>query len=80
MNFAWPLRRWGAADLQDLIGDGVGFFETGVIGRATAFADNGTDGYLFADANADGNFTVADDMFIVLTGQTTLAITDISFG
>jgi hypothetical protein len=70
-----------AADMEDFIGDGVDFFDTGVVvDRATAFADDGTDGYMFIDANSDGDFTQADDMVINLVGVTSLAITDISFG
>lgn len=70
----------GIANLEDFIGDGADFFDTGLADRAVAFAHDGTDGYVFIDANSDGNFTQADDMFIELTGVTTLAITDISFG
>jgi|AZII01.1.fsa_nt_gi hypothetical protein len=75
-----------AALLQAAIGDGVGFFDTGVVDRATAFlsydavtAANDT-GFLFVDANGDGDFTEADDIVIELAGVTSLAITDIQFG
>jgi len=70
----------GAAAMQAFIGDGVDFFDTGVVDRATAFADDGANGFLFVDANADGNFTQGADMMIELAGVTTLAITDIQFG
>jgi len=69
-----------AAAMETFIGDGVDFFDTSVVDRATAFADDGIDGYLFIDANSDGDFTQADDMVINLAGVTSLAITDISFG
>jgi len=68
------------ADLEAFIGDGVGFFDTGVVDRATAHATYGGNGYLFVDANSDGDFTQADDMMVELTGVTALAITDITFG
>ena len=71
-----------ADDLDTFIGDGVDFFDTGLVDRAVAFADdtvNG-DGWIFIDANSDGDFTQADDMVINLAGVTSLAITDISFG
>ena len=69
-----------ADDLDTFIGDGVDFFDDNLSDRATAFADYGIDGYLFIDANSDGDFTQADDMVINLAGVTSLAITDISFG
>ena len=69
-----------AAAIQAFIDDGVDFFDTGVVDRATAFADDGTNGYLFIDANNDGNFTEADDMVIKLDGVKTMDITDIIFG
>ena len=69
----------GAAALEDLIGDGVGFFDTGVVERATAFADNGVDGYLFVDVNADGDFDLSADLVFTLEGVTRLDITDIQF-
>ncbi len=68
------------ADLEAFLGDGVDFFDTGVVDRATAFADDGNDGYMFVDANADGNFTQADDMMIQLAGVTSMVITDVQFG
>jgi len=67
-------------DMQTFIGDGVDFFDTGVVDRATAFADDAADGFLFIDANSDGNFTEADDMMIQITGVTTFDITEIQFG
>ena len=71
-----------ADDLDTFIGDGVDFFDTGLVDRAVAFADDAVngDGWIFIDANSDGDFTQADDMVINLAGVTTLAITDISFG
>ncbi|SFM64423.1 protein of unknown function [Ectothiorhodospira mobilis] len=70
----------GVANLEDFIGDGVDFFDTGLVDRAVAFATDGTDGYAFVDANGDGDFTQGDDMFIELSGVTTLAVSDVSFG
>lgn len=69
-----------AADLEDFIGDGVDFFDTGLVDRAVAFAEDGADGYVFVDANSDGDFTQADDMFIQLTGVTALTVADLTFG
>lgn len=70
-----------ADDLDTFIGDGVDLFNTGLVDRAVAFADDVTgDGWIFIDANSDGNFTQADDIVINLAGVTSLAITDISFG
>lgn len=75
-----------AALLQTAIGNGVDFFDTGVVDRATAFlsydavtATNDA-GFLFVDANNDGNFTEADDMVIELAGVVALDITDVQFG
>jgi hypothetical protein len=75
-----------AAQIEDLIGDGVNFFSTGVVDRAVAFATNnavtaGNDqGFVFVDVNSDGNFIQADDMMIELAGVTTFTVTDIQFG
>ena len=83
---------WTPAEIEAFIGDGVDFFDTGVVDRATAFAFTddvdetlpalGTtgQGFLFVDANNDGNFTQADDMVIALSGVESLLITDITFG
>jgi hypothetical protein len=68
------------AALEDFIGTGVDFFSTGLVDRAVAFAEDGTDGWVFVDANGDGNFTQADDMVIQLAGVTTFDVTDIQFG
>ncbi len=72
----------GVADeLKDLIGDGVDFFDSGLVDRATAFAVDSTgDGWLFIDSSGDGDFSYADDMVIQLAGVNTLATTDIIFG
>ena len=70
-----------AGELEDLIGDGVDFFDSGLVDRTTAFAvgSNG-DGWLFIDSSGDGDFSYADDMVIQLAGVNTLEITDIVFG
>lgn len=68
------------AALESFIDDGVDFFDTGLVDRAVAFADDGTDGYIFVDVNGDGNFTQADDMVIQLAAQTAFQVTDIQFG
>ncbi len=68
------------ADMQDFIGDGLDFFADTRVDRATAFANDGTDGYLFVDGNNDGNFTAVDDVVIQLAGVTTLSISDVQFG
>ncbi len=72
----------GVADeLKDLIGDGVDFFDSGLVDRATAFAVDSTgSGWLFIDSSGDGDFSYADDMVIQLAGVNTLATTDIIFG
>ncbi len=70
-----------ADELEDLIGDGVDFFDSGLVDRTTAFAvDSAGDGWLFIDSSGDGDFSYADDMVIQLAGVNTLAITDIIFG
>ncbi len=70
-----------ADELEDLIGDGVDFFDSGLVDRATAFAVDSTgDGWLFIDSSGDGDFSYADDMVIQLAGVNTLATTDIIFG
>ncbi len=69
-----------AEGFEALIGDGVDFFNDGAADRALAFGDDGTDGWLFVDANADGNFTFADDMVISLAGVTSIVISDVVFG
>ena len=69
-----------ADDLDTFIGDGVDFFDTGVVDRAVAFADDATDGWVFVDANSDGDFTYADDMVVQLAGVTSLVLADVAFG
>ncbi|WP_299794164.1 DUF4214 domain-containing protein [uncultured Marivita sp.] len=70
-----------AEDLADVFeGFGADFFNDGLVDRAVAFGTDGTDGYVFVDANADGDFNAADDMVIELTGVTALTIGDFSFG
>lgn len=64
------------AAMKVFIGDGLNFFG----GQATAFADDGINGYLYVDANNDGNFTETDDMMIQLAGVKTLGVEDIQFG
>jgi S-layer protein len=68
------------AEMETFIGDGVDFFDTGLVDRAVAFAEDGTDGFIFVDANGDGDFTQADDMFIELSGMPTFDVTDVQFG
>lgn len=69
-----------AADMQDFIGDGADFFDTGLLDRAVAFANDGTDGYLFVDIDGNGDFDIDTDMAIQLIAVTTFAITDVTFG
>lgn len=69
-----------AAGVQTLIGTGTKFFNDGVANRAVAFATDGTNGYVFVDANGDGNYTAGTDMVISLVGVTALVVSDISFG
>lgn len=70
-----------AANMQTFIGDGIGFFDDEGEGvRTIAFASDGTDGYLFVDANNDGEFSEVDDMVIQLLGVTEFSITDVQFG
>ncbi len=64
-----------AASMKAFIGDGLGFFAN----QATAFAHDGTNGYLYVDTNNDGNFTEASDMMIQLAGVTTFVEADINF-
>lgn len=66
--------------MQNFIGDGIEFFSDTSFNRATAFAENGTDGYLFIDVNNDGNFSTHADMVIQLSGVIDLGILDIQFG
>jgi hypothetical protein len=69
-----------AAAMQTFIGTGVDFFNAGVVDRAVAIANDGTNAYVFVDVNGDGNFTSANDMVIQVAGVTTLAITDFTIG
>lgn len=72
-----------AAAVQTLIGTGAGFFNDGAANRAvaTAVVDSGTDGLLvLIDTNADGNFTNGTDQAILLSGVTSIVISDIVFG
>ena len=75
-----------AAEIQAIIGDGVDFFDTGLVDRAVAIAVNDAvtitndQTFVFVDANGDGDFTQADDMMIELSGVAALAIAEISFG
>ena len=69
-----------AADLQTLIGTGVGFFNDGAANRAIATVNDGTNMMVFIDTDADGNFTNGTDQAIELVGLTALVITDFVFG
>lgn len=70
-----------ADEIEDLIGDGVDFFDTGLVDRALAFAeDSNGDGWVFIDGDSDGDFSFDTDMVIELAGVNSLAISDISFG
>lgn len=69
-----------AADLKAAIGTGVDFFDDGAVDRAIATISDGTDLYVFADVNHDGNFTAGSDLVIKLAGVTTVLISDFVFG
>ncbi len=51
----------------------------GNIDRAMAIQDDGSDTRVFVDANGDGDFSVATDMVIELTGDLTLDPSDFIF-
>ncbi len=70
----------GGAALAAFIGTGADFFDTGVVDRAVAVANNGTDTFVFVDVNGDGDFTATSDLGIVLTGVVALDIADFTFG
>ena len=70
----------GAAGIEAFIGDGVDFFDTGLVDRAVAIMDDGTDTYVFVDVNADGNYTGGTDLVIQVDGVKALTIADFSFG
>ncbi|WP_336275058.1 beta strand repeat-containing protein [Vreelandella indica] len=76
-----------AVALENVIGDGVGFFNDGAADRAVATyafddtAGNETDALaVFIDSNADGSFTAGDDQMVMLNGVTSIAVSDIVFG
>ena len=59
-----------------LTANASGFFRQGLQGDnlkiATAIAENGTDMYVFIDANNNGNFEAGSDLVILLTGVTSV--------
>ena len=46
---------------------------------AVAFEDDGTNTRIYVDANNDGNFTLAADMVIEVTGLPPLDVSDLDF-
>lgn len=58
--------------------DAVGFFNNGA-NRAISYADNGTDTFVFIDANKDGNWSAADDCVILLVANTGSTFTTADF-
>lgn len=66
--------------LADAAAAGVtGFFNDGVANRGVAIQNDGTDTYIFIDANKDGNFTAGVDAVIKVAGVTTLTLADFGF-
>ncbi|MCA1245230.1 DUF4214 domain-containing protein [Massilia sp. MS-15] len=60
---------WSA--LNDVIGNGAGFFNDGGTNRSLAFGSFGDeDGYLFVDIDGDGNFNGGVDMVFLMYGNT----------
>ncbi len=47
--------------------------------RGVAFTSDGTDTYVFVDANKDGNFSAADDIVIKFAGVASIGEVDINF-
>jgi len=68
--------------LNDVIGNGVGFFNDGNTNRSLAFGNfGGNDGYMFVDVDGDGNFNSGVDMLFLMYGNTaTIKVTDILWG
>jgi hypothetical protein len=69
LNFVTPTDLKSVAD----------FFESAAGDRGIAFASDGTDGWLFIDANKDGNFTAAADIVIELAGVTNFSEVAVNF-
>lgn len=57
----------------------VDLFSTPAGDRGVAYTSDGTDSFVFIDANKDGNFTAADDLVIKLTGVGAVSETFINF-
>jgi len=68
--------------LNDVIGNGVGFFNDGNTNRSLAFGNfGGNDGYMFVDVDGDGNFNSGVDMLFLMYGNTAaIKVTDILWG
>lgn len=72
-----------AAAVQTLIGTGADFFNDGTADRAVAsvVVDSGPGNLmLFIDTNADGDFSNGTDQAILLTGVSSIVISDVVFG
>lgn len=84
-NFAFSGSQRGVSDVSASVTTSTnltsitGMFSTPAGNRGVAFSTDGTDTYVFVDANKDGNFTAADDLVVKLAGITTISETAINF-
>lgn len=67
-------------NITALVSNGTGFFNDGGTNRSLAYANDGVDGYLFIDIDADGNYNAATDTAIHILGTPTLNVADFNFG
>lgn len=68
-----------APNIAALVANGAGFFNDGGSNRSLAWANDGGDGYLFIDINADGNYTGGIDTAIHILGSANLSLADFKF-
>jgi hypothetical protein len=68
------------ANVAALVKNGAGFFNDGGTNRSLAYANDGSDGYLFIDIDADGNYNGGVDTVLHVLGTPTLAVGDFMFG
>jgi hypothetical protein len=84
-NFAFSGAARGVVDVSTKVTETTdltsiaGLFNDPAGNRGVAFATDGTNGYVFVDANHDGNFSAANDLVIQLAGVTTFTAANVAF-